>query len=510
MSGPQRAVATPLICRLLMDGRTAALIMALAMAQQMLGHQNCDNTWLYTAAERFLEGARPYVDFIETNPPASFLIYLPGVALARLLGLPVEFVVCACIFAFGLGVLFFTGSILRRAHLLKPTDASLLFNLAVFTFLFVAGVSFAEREHLAALGLLPLLAVYAARAHGSACHFADAVLAGLIGGLMIVIKPHFALAALSPLLAVMVRQGSLRPAFHAENWVIAGLCFAYVALVMWRYPEFFAILPVLIDVYVAMKRPWLELVSEACFLINVVIILGVLAIGRRACLQAIVGLPLCASLGFMGAYLIQMKGYVNHALPGVCMGLLAAGALAVPAFREFCLRGADAPLWTAMRRPILFGLLPVMVGAPILFGVFLQFGDWEEHRGLQPAVQRLAPSQPRMISLSGQLDVGFPLVRRVGGVWVGRPHSLWLTIASMTLIGARIGDDAYRARLTTYIDQDARMFLEDVRAGRPDVILVDKDERTTRAMAHADIMAALSDYAPRETVGEITLWMRKR
>jgi hypothetical protein len=28
-------------------------------------------------------------------------------------------------------------------------------------------------------------------------------------------------------------------------------------------------------------------------------------------------------------------------------------------------------------------------------------------------------------------------------------------------------------------------------------------------LGHADIMAALSDYAPRETVGEITLWMRK-
>ena len=509
MSDPQKAENAPLMGRLLMDGRTAAFIMALTMAQQMLGHQNCDNTWLYMVAERFLDGARPYVDFIETTPPASFLIYLPGVGLARLLGLPVEFVVCACVFAFGLGVILFTGSILRRAHLLKSDDTGLLLNLSVFSFIFVAGLSFAEREHLAALGLLPLLAVYGVRAHGAPSRFSDVILAGLIAGLMIVIKPHFALAALCPLFAVMVRRGSLRPAFHVENFVIAGLCLAYVALVAWRYPEFFAILPVLVDVYVAMKRPWLELVSEACFLINVIIVVGVLAIGRRACLQALVGLPLCASLGFMGAYLIQMKGYVNHALPGVCMALLAAGALAVPAFRELCLRGAHAPLWTAMRRPILFGLLPVMVGAPILFGAFLQFSDWEEHRGLQPAVQRLAPPQPRIISLSGQLDVGFPLVRRVGGVWVGRPHSLWLTIASLTLIGARIGDDAYRARLTTYMDQDARMFLEDVRKGRPDVILVDKDERTTRAMGHADIMAALSDYAPRETVGEITLWMRK-
>ena len=510
MSDPQKAQEAALICRLLLDGRVAAFIMVLAMAQQMLGHQNCDNTWLYTAAERFLDGARPYVDFIETNPPASFLIYLPGVALARLLGLPVEFVVCACVFAFGLGVLLFTGSILRRAHLLKADESGLWLNLAVFTFIFLAGLSFAEREHLAVLGLLPLLAVYAARAHGAPCRFGDAILAGLIAGLMIVLKPHFALAALCPLLAVMARQISLRPAFQVENLVIAGLCFAYVGLVISRYPEFFAILPVLIDVYVAMKRPWIDLLSEPCFLINVIILVGVLAIGRRACLQALAGLPLCASVGFMGAYLIQMKGYVNHALPGVCMALLAAGALAIPAFRDFCLRGAAAPLWTAMRRPILFGLVPAMVGAPILFGAFLQFSDWEEHTGLRPAVERLAPSQPRIIALSGQLDVGFPLVRRVGGQWLGRPHSLWLTIASLTLIGARIGDDAYRARLNNYIDRDARMFLEDVRIGRPDVILVDQDERTTRAMGHADIVAALSEYAPRETVGEITLWMRKQ
>ena len=151
MSDPQKADHAPLISRLLMDRWAATFIVALAMTQQMLGHQNCDNTWLYTAAERFVEGARPYVDFIETNPPASFLIYLPGVGLARLTGLPVEFVVCACVFVFGLGVILFTGSILRRAHLLKPDDTGLLLNLAVFSFLFVAGLSFAEREHLAAI-----------------------------------------------------------------------------------------------------------------------------------------------------------------------------------------------------------------------------------------------------------------------------------------------------------------------------------------------------------------------
>jgi hypothetical protein len=502
-------VQAPFVNRLLMDGRVAPLIVALTMAQQMLGHQNGDNSWLYTAAERFLEGAHPYVDFIETNPPASFLIYLPGVWLARLLGLPVEFVVCACVFAVGFGSIFYSGAILRRADLLKPAQAGLLLNLACFALIFMAGMSFAEREHLAALGVLPLLAVYAARMHGGPCRRVDAIMAGLIAGLVIVIKPHFALAALCPLLAVVARRASLRPAFQAENWVILCLCLAYVALVAWRYPAFFVILPMLDDVYVAMKLPWLDLLSEPWFLLNVFIMGGVLVAGRRECLRALVGLPLCASVGFMGAYLIQMKGYVNHGLPGVCMALLAAGALAAPALADLRLRGGDSSLWRSMRRPVIFGLVPLLVGAPILFGVMLQFRDWEEHKGLLPAVQRLAPAQPRMIALSGQLDVGFPLVRRAGGAWVGRPHSLWLTVAALTLIKARIGDDAYRARLADYIDQDARMFLEDVRVGRPDLILVDDDPRTRKAMEHPDIVVALVDYAPRESVGDITLWMRK-
>ena len=509
MNLPAEVVDAPFINRLVMDGRAAAFIMVLAMAQQMLGHQNGDNAWLYTAAERFLEGAQPYVDFIETNPPASFLIYLPGVWLARVSGLPVEFVVCACVFAVGFGAILYSGAILRRAELLKPGQADLLLNLSCFALIFMAGMSFAEREHLAALGVLPLLAVYAARMHGGPCRRVDAIMAGLIAGLVIVIKPHFALAALCPLLAIVARRGSLLPALQAENWVILCLCLAYVALVAWRYPAFFVILPMLVDVYVAMKLPWLDLLSEPWFLLNAFIIGGVLVAGRKECLRALVGLPLCASLGFMGAYLIQMKGYVNHGLPGVCMAFLAAGALAAPALEDLRLRGGDAWLWRSMRRPVIFGLLPLMVGAPILFGAMLQFTDWEEHKGLLPAVQRLAPVQPRMIALTGQLDVGFPLVRRAGGVWVGRPHSLWLTVASLTLIQAGIGDDAYRARLAAYIDQDARMFQEDVRTARPDLILVDDDERTRKAMAHPDIAAALGDYAPRETVRDITLWMRK-
>ena len=57
-----------------------------------------DVAWLAHCDERWLDGAVPYRDFIEINPPASLLLYLPAVAAARALGLRSE--LCVAVFGF--------------------------------------------------------------------------------------------------------------------------------------------------------------------------------------------------------------------------------------------------------------------------------------------------------------------------------------------------------------------------------------------------------------------------
>jgi len=42
-------------------------------------------------------GARPDIDFIEFNPPASYLIYVPAASIARLLGVQSESVLIGLI-----------------------------------------------------------------------------------------------------------------------------------------------------------------------------------------------------------------------------------------------------------------------------------------------------------------------------------------------------------------------------------------------------------------------------
>src|SRR5436305_4316156 len=73
----------------------AVVLAAAAILQQVFGHVNTDNSWLITLCERVLNGATPYVDFIEVNPPASILLYLPWVALARAIGVRPELVATA-------------------------------------------------------------------------------------------------------------------------------------------------------------------------------------------------------------------------------------------------------------------------------------------------------------------------------------------------------------------------------------------------------------------------------
>ena len=59
-----------------------AVVLVLAVAARILGHLNADVSWLLTLSDKILDGATLYVDFIETNPPAS-ISSLPARGVAR-------------------------------------------------------------------------------------------------------------------------------------------------------------------------------------------------------------------------------------------------------------------------------------------------------------------------------------------------------------------------------------------------------------------------------------------
>ncbi len=474
------------------------------MLQQSLGHHNADNSWLFTVCEKILDGARPYSDIIETNPPASFLLYLPAAMLARLLHLPMEFVVSACVFAGALASIAFAGRIARAADMLRADEVGLFRSSAIFALIVLPGFSFAEREHIGVVAILPALVVYAARAQGAGVSRNHAAVAGALCGMTMSLKPHFALVAAFPIVFAIWRRRSIGAAWQWENCAAAGVVCGYAAAVFAFFPNFFEVLPALLSAYVPVKEPLRLLTLEPWFLCNLVLIAALPACAPRGDVRVVVAA--LASLGFAGAYLLQGKGWVNHGYPGVALALFALCLAIAPGITAFAEQNFDAA-WLRARLVVLYCFLPAILGLPVLFGAVIQFTMREEYAGLTEAIRRFAPAHPRLIGLTGDLDIGHPLVRRVDGVWVGQPHSLWLMNHAQLLADFKRGDAAL---LASFIESDARMFAVNVRQNQPHAILVVRDANFAKMLANPAIAEAMTAYAPAATLGEIEVWTPKQ
>ena len=104
----------PDLLRILSGAPAAAIIVALAVLQQSLAHMDADNSWLITVAQQVSEGAVAYDDIQESNPPLAFLVYMPAVHAARILGFRPEAWVVVEILLLTFASMGLSGRILRR------------------------------------------------------------------------------------------------------------------------------------------------------------------------------------------------------------------------------------------------------------------------------------------------------------------------------------------------------------------------------------------------------------
>src|SRR6202171_4588154 len=95
-----------------------ALVFVVAILLRQVVPLNTDVSWLLVIGERVLDGQRLYVDVIEINPPMAVLAYLPGIALARALGLDPGLITDILILILAVASLAATSRILRRSSVL--------------------------------------------------------------------------------------------------------------------------------------------------------------------------------------------------------------------------------------------------------------------------------------------------------------------------------------------------------------------------------------------------------
>jgi hypothetical protein len=532
--------------------RTEAIFRALwpasaivaAVAAQAGGSLADDISGLITLSEKMLNGETPYVDFVEVNPPASILIYLPIVAMARLLGVAPEFLIGLCCFLAIGATLWLCTRALRNTGLIEGAGpiglAAAIAALAV-----LPAHVFAQREHIAVIAGLPFFCALIARASGADVEAPVRLLAGLGAGLMMSIKPHFALTILATLPYLVRRIGWRATLGLTELYVGGFVCALYGAAIALFFPAYIErIAPLVLEVYTPLREPWFVLLRDAGFMSWAVMGLYLLAFARSTIGDPLVSIPLLASLGAIIGFLIQAKAWPYQAYPAVALMALALGGALVsegrdwrrPAFGVACayLILTAAAFDHSLIRSLYYWASPIAaatvaarllaerrrqwlaavstLSAPAIASIFALAYIWFSHNDgpprLQVAAAKLGP-HPRIVAITQNSGVGHPFVRQIGGIWVQRVASLWITSGALSLLKDS-KDPSAVAKLNSYLRLDRDMLVEDIQRNRPEIILISNRSGPFRDWAFADprVAAELASYRLYADDGETFLYAR--
>lgn len=487
------ARAGPAIAGSLLPWLVLALLFAASVWLRHAVAANTDISWLLTAAGKVMSGGRLYVDVIETNPPVAVLAYMPALWLANTLGVSAEIVVDGLVFAAIFVSLGIVAKILQSSSVLNDMPRWPLAWLGFAVLAILPTQTFGQREHIALVTLLPMLAVIARRMRRETPPPWAVVVAGIGAAVALSFKPQFAIPLGCAIGAACVVVRSWRLPLTPENLLTAIVAALYLAGMVLLFPEFFTvILPLLRDVYVPVGLPLGEMLDRPAMSLWAIAMLAAWLLGRSN-----IGAPLVVSLsssaGFAVVYLLQRKGWPYHSYPMLALALLGLGV----ALAGYGPQGRFGRVWRA-------GALLLM--AAVFAKSMLWFDVAFDARPLQAAVARLGP-HPSVLAISGEPGIGHPLVRALDGKWVSRQQGLWVATYAEYLRRNGPLPPEREAVLDVYAAREREMLIEDIRRTPPTVVLV--DDLTGRGSAwlatHPDVAELLKGYRPAETINGVAI-----
>jgi hypothetical protein len=488
--------------RWLTSWTTSLALIGFGFLVQAIGEMNCDNSWFITFAERVYDGSVAYVGTSDPNTPAAFLIYLPALIASRLIGLKAEALTVVEIAVLLAGSLSLSHRILKDAGMIGATEAATLRNAVLFVLFVAPATMFAEREHFATICVIPILSVFAARCESKTVAWPLAALAGLMAGVTLAIKPHFALALALPGVALLVRQRSMRSLIAPETLVAICVLAAYLAAIAIFYPAYFIVaMPDILAVYAPARNSLYDIATKPMTISMVILFAANFIALHRLGTEARAKMLTFSAIGFAIAYLIQGKLSYSHALPAIQLAVTAAIIICVA-------RGKNSPRFA--ERLGLWIVIPTLAVLPVFGFIQVSLLMLEPHPGLVQALHTVAPRHPKIGAIAEWINVGFPAVRQVDGAWVGRQNSLWRGNHVAQIEQTGNPDDSTRAKLEAIAARDRAELAEDLAAGDPDVILVEDESVRRQELATPELAHALDGYRKAGEASGVQMWIRSR
>ncbi len=305
-----------------------------AVAEVQWRPMNGDASWYVYVAGRLLDGDRPYVDLIDTNPPLILWLDMAVVAAGRALGIePLRAFQLAVFGAIGLSLAL---SWLASRGLPRTLREACL---AAFGFMLLVGVgpAFGQREHLAVALILPYAFAVASEARGDRPPARLAILTGLLAGVGFSLKPFFVLIAAAVEMWLGSRRGR-RVWARPQALAIAAVIIVYGALIMVITPQYFDAARRLAPLYPAHNPMGSTLVANSWRLVIVVAAMALAWASIRRRSPGFVEVFLLIDAWFTVSLYLTGKGWDYHWFPPLAFSwALAIGSAALllePAMRR--------------------------------------------------------------------------------------------------------------------------------------------------------------------------------
>lgn len=391
-----------------------ALFAAVGAAEVARRPMNGDASWYVYIAGRYLDGARPYVDLVDTNPPLILWLNMALVASARAVGVAPLVAFAASVF----GLIGLSLALAWRTSLGLP-PALRRASLAAFGYMLCTGVgaAFGQREHLMMALVLPYAYAASAEARGERAPRGLAIAAGLMAGVGLALKPFFVLAGAAVELFLASRRG-FRVWLRPEALAIAGVGLLYAAALVFVAPEYFEIARRFAPLYPAHNPMGSTLVANSWRLAIVAASIGLAwAAGRRVApgWAAVFGL---LDLWLTAAVYLTGKGWDYHWFPPLALSWsIGIGGAAQLVGRAPARRG-----WPVAAASAALVLVPPLLSLQ-------ETASRRRDSDTARLVRAGARPGDAVFVLSPWIHKAFPMVMESGVAWGSRHPMLWQVAA---------------------------------------------------------------------------------
>ncbi|MGB7262983.1 MAG: hypothetical protein WBC68_13015 [Albidovulum sp.] len=439
-------------------GAGLSLLIALGLLAVLWGRMiNHDTAWYLLATREWLDGARPYIDFSEVNPPLNYYYTVPPILLADLFGITDTnaqyLVVCALIFV----SLCWSWSLLSEiSRLPPPRRMCFLIGLGLALIIPALG-DIGQREHLLVVFITPWL--LGEIADGPKCSRRGVVARAVFAALGICLKPHFILFPIVVNCGHILRTRSLRPVLALSNITMFSVGLIYLIAVYGIHPEYFSdVIPLTRQVYGSIGGSGDAILFRLAVTLLPFALAGATMLVSKA---APTGTRVFVSAAVAGmlSYLLQWTGFGYHIIPFNAFGIMAG-------------------IWIILHAD---RITPMVVGCLVAVSVVLWSSVQSGFYGV-PAVEDLIEAmssrQPpdRVLVVSTFVHAGPPVALAFGAKWASRYPGNWMVPGAVN--GLRnadcAADPAHCARLTDIANRSRAENLTDIAKYQPEILVIDR------------------------------------